>query len=71
MPIFTFCCEEHGEIDLMVNIDQNLPTTCPIIESKANEPCGKHLKRIYTVPNIRFIGSGFYVNDNRRKNNEG
>ena len=59
----TFKCPVHGQYDIDLETGQDPPKWCVIYREGTNEPCGIRLKRIYSVPNIRFIGSGFYVND--------
>jgi hypothetical protein len=58
-----FKCPVHGTYEIDLERGQNPPKWCVIYKDGTNEPCGEVLKRIYTVPSIKFVGSGFYTND--------
>jgi len=62
----TFVCPEHGEFDIILESGQEAPIWCPIYKTGTTEPCGIKLKRIYSVPYIRFKGSGFFSTDNKK-----
>jgi putative FmdB family regulatory protein len=60
MPIYEYQCDtEKGcghRFELMQRFDDPVPETCP--------ECGKkRVKRLISIPALKFIGSGFYVND--------
>ena len=67
MRTLRFRCEEHDEYEIDLRDGQEPPKWCVIKEPGADIPCGRNLTRIYFTPNIRFVGSGFYVNDNKEK----
>ena len=61
MPIYSFKCAVCGvtfDTELHMN-DYSLELSCPNGHTKVH--------RVYSVPSIIFKGSGFYVNDNRKK----
>lgn len=62
MPVYEYqCqkCEKHFEYEHGVNDPQ--PETC--------EECGGELKKVFVPVGIVFKGSGFYINDSRKKEN--
>lgn len=61
MPVYTFKCEICGTtFDRTCHSYDNLSeVTCP------NEHTQVH--RVYYAPTIIFKGSGFYINDNRKR----
>lgn len=57
MPRYEFRCDQcnqHIELDLPVE-QATQSQRCP--------HCGNPLKRVFSVPGIRFVGPGFHVND--------
>jgi len=58
MVRYPFRCED-------CQIDKDLEFH--VIQRKLDPPhcpnCGKPMKRVFTPPAIRFVGSGFHVND--------
>ena len=65
MRTLRFRCKEHGEYEIDLQDGQEAPKWCIIYKHGTNEPCGRLLTRKYFAPNIRFVGSGFYSNDNK------
>ena len=61
-----FVCPVHGQYEIDLERGQNPPKWCVIYKEGTSEPCGKNLTRKYTVPAIRFLGSGFYANDKEK-----
>lgn len=62
MPIYEYHCEKCGlDFDELQPILSEAKTVCP--------SCGKSksVKRVFSKPNLRFIGSGFYENDYKKK----
>ena len=47
-------CKETQEFDLGINDEK--PVLCK---------CGGDLQRVYTPPNVHYVGSGFYHNDSK------
>ena len=67
MRTMRFRCEEHGEYEIDLQDRQESPEWCIIYKTGANIPCGKQLTKLFRfVPNIRFVGSGFYINDKEK-----
>ena len=58
-----FVCPVHGQYEIDLERGQNPPKWCVIYKEGTSEPCGRKLTRKYTIPAIRFKGSGFYTND--------
>ena len=61
MPSYSYrclVCEEQFEKSMAINADHE-HVSCP----------NGHISvdRIYTAPRINFKGSGFYINDNKKK----
>jgi len=57
MPIYEYRCDacEH-EFELLQKINERAKRKCP--------QCGKlKLKKLLGAPGLKFVGSGFYVND--------
>jgi len=67
MRTMKFRCEIHGEYEIDLEYGEEPPEGCIMNINGTDKPCGTRLTRIYYVPNIRFVGSGFYVNDNKEK----
>ncbi len=62
MPVYEYQCHEcnkHFEYEHGVNDPH--PEKC--------EECGGELKKVFTPVGIVFKGSGFYINDSRKKEN--
>ncbi|NWJ46168.1 MAG: zinc ribbon domain-containing protein [Chloroflexi bacterium] len=61
MPTYDYKCEECGHrFEKMQSFSAPLLKTCP--------ECGQdQLRKIFTPAGIVFKGSGWYINDNRRK----
>lgn len=57
MPIYNYQCESCDyKIEVIQKFSDNPKRKCP--------ECGRlKLKRLFGVPGLKFIGSGFYVND--------
>jgi len=58
-----FICPVHGKFEIDLERGQIAPKWCVIYKEGTSEPCGRKLTRKYTIPAIRFKGSGFYTND--------
>lgn len=62
MVIYPFKCHK---CDVQIELEY------PCIQDKVEAPvcpnCRNPMKRIYTPPAIRFVGSGFHVNDYPKK----
>jgi len=56
MPLYTYECPEcgHSETKLTYNTEHRA-SVC--------EKCGAMMHYVYSAANLRFYGSGFYVND--------
>ena len=61
MPTYDYKCEECGHrFEKMQSFSAPLLKTCP--------ECGQdQLRKMFTPAGIVFKGSGWYINDNRRK----
>ena len=60
MPVYTYMCTICGIKDINQSIFDLPLTSCP--------KCGvTTFKKIISVPNISFKGSGFYSTDNKGK----
>jgi putative FmdB family regulatory protein len=61
MPTYDYKCEECGHrFEKMQSFSAPLLKTCP--------ECGQdQLRKVFTPAGIVFKGSGWYINDNRRK----
>jgi len=57
MPIYTFKCRNKHKIEVQLKMKEARPTVC--------SACGEQLFRVYDPPAIKFVGSGFYINDSR------
>ena len=58
MKTIEFECETHGRFEVDLEHGQEPPIWCPIYKT-IGLPCGKLLKRVYSVPNVHFNGEGF------------
>ena len=61
MPIYEFQCDaEKGGCGCVFEVLQKLNDPLPFCPE-----CGKKrkVKKLISVPSLRFIGSGFYIND--------
>ena len=57
MPVYTFRCRKNHKIEVELEIEEPRPTIC--------SACGEQLHRVYDPPAIKFVGSGFYINDSK------
>ena len=57
MPVFIFKCRNKHRIEVQLKLIETRPIIC--------SACGERLYREYSPPAIKFIGSGFYVNDSK------
>jgi putative FmdB family regulatory protein len=55
MPVYDYKCECGKTRTQTVSIKEQ--------EFRAVCDCGKDMKRVYSAPNIKFNGSGFYTTD--------
>lgn len=53
-------CEHKFSLDLSIKEYEKLERKCPQCKSK-------EVKRIYSLPIINFVGTGFYINDKDKK----
>lgn len=68
MRTLLFECPEHGEYEIDLKDGEEEPKWCVILKEGTSKPCGRQLTKLFRfVPNIRFAGSGFFVNDNKEK----
>jgi len=64
MPYYQFICKECGEeLNIQLKMTENLPKNHVQFKSKCN---GK-LEQKLSPPLLNFVGSGFYVNDYKKK----
>ncbi len=64
MPLYEYRCEKCGEISETIQKFSDPPlSTC--------EACGGKLERLLSPSAIQFKGSGWYVNDYGKKNDQG
>jgi predicted nucleic acid-binding Zn ribbon protein len=43
------------------------PEKCILLEAGTDIPCGTRLTKLFRyAPNIRFVGSGFFINDKEK-----
>jgi putative FmdB family regulatory protein len=62
MPRYDYQCERCGEvIEVRKHMDE--PGPAIHIRKAPRHPCGGRLEQVIHAPVIRFVGSGFYVND--------
>jgi putative FmdB family regulatory protein len=56
MPLYDYQCDKCGyQAEIVQNIHDQPKKKCP--------KCKKQWRRLFGVPSLKFIGSGFYVND--------
>ena len=56
MAIYEYCCIEHGRFERKAHFGNALPHfPCPY--------CGELVGRVFSVPQIRFVGTGWTVKD--------
>ena len=61
MPIYEYqCLECNHKFEVKQSMNDEPVSSC--------EKCGKQVRKIYNAAGIIFKGSGFYVNDYRKKN---
>lgn len=66
MRTMDFECPVHGQLEItLLERGQDIPIWCPIYKDGTREPCGKRLKRIYSVPAVHYRGNGFYKTDHK------
>lgn len=54
MPTYTYRCDDCGDFDLAVPIDDRNSVTCP---------CGNETSRVFSMPAVKLKGTGFYATD--------
>ena len=59
MPIYEYNCEKCGKFELRQSINEE-----PL---KIHTTCGSKVEKLFSVPQLNFVGSGFYVNDYKGK----
>lgn len=57
MPLYTFKCDRHGEIDIELGMMEERPKYCP--------NCGRPVKRVFHTQNIVYRAGGFQATDKR------
>ena len=68
MPTFIYKCKTCGEVFTKDYTWKEVKEDKQQAEKQVCPKCGsKEIQRIYTSPELRFIGSGFYVNDYKKK----
>lgn len=66
MPIYEYQCKKCGGIfETLQHFGDAAPAACELCNARGK----KILKRIISVPQVVFKGSGFYVTDNRSAHN--
>ena len=62
MPTYLYECENCGRFEEFQNINDDALDKCP--------ECGEDVKRIIGSPGVIFIGSNFYVNQDKDNSNK-
>jgi putative FmdB family regulatory protein len=63
MPLYDYRCTACGKVtEVRHGFDEHHAQTCP--------SCGGALQRVFNPAPIVFKGSGFYVNDSRKKSGD-
>jgi len=57
MPIYTFRCRKHGEINITLGMEEERPTQCP--------ECGEPITRVFHAQNVVYRAGGFQATDKR------
>lgn len=66
MKTMDFICPVHGKFEVLLEHEQEPPIWCPIYRDGTRIPCGKRLKKVWSVPSVHYKGSGFYTTDKER-----